>query len=294
MHSPRLVHFLYTTSLFLLILLLGASIALSAVDVIIQARSLRTPVGDFDFRNLTVVAAGYFLLTLYRCLQKDFKCVEKIKRRAIPKPEDARHPGWAIPGNMSTFEGISFKRTIAQTPLFIGNMALNLPIGNIEKAAIRVNPGYARPPYITMRQYIDFLIQQGLVDAHLGQGYRMGYEQSRFRKKPISEERFLDIMKHLAAILRNMDYPLNSERLRNSRGSSPMQMDIRRQPPDDDDVTSLAHSVATWATQSTSLSRPAWISHQSTSRAEEFNADNRQTPHRLHARIVVDGIRSSF
>lgn len=62
MHSTRLTHYLYTASLFLLILLTAIAIAISAADVIIQALADRTESDELDYRNLVVVAASYVVL----------------------------------------------------------------------------------------------------------------------------------------------------------------------------------------------------------------------------------------
>ena len=81
---------------------------------------------------------------------------------------------------------------------------------SIENVAKSINPDFYRPPYVPVRQYLEFLMQQGLVDKQLGTFYLVGYEIARFSNAPLSQEQYMDIMKHLAAILQNMGYSLKS------------------------------------------------------------------------------------
>lgn len=62
MHSIRLSHCIYRGSLFFLILLTAAAVALSAADVIIQALANQTGSGAHDYRNLIVVVVSYVVL----------------------------------------------------------------------------------------------------------------------------------------------------------------------------------------------------------------------------------------
>lgn len=91
-----------------------------------------------------------------------------------------------------------------------------------EQAATQIDGEFTRLLYTPVRQYIEFLIQRGLIDAHLGQVYLEGYERSRFSQASISEDEYLDIMKHLAAILHQMGYRLskNSNFRNDSYGDS--------------------------------------------------------------------------
>lgn len=165
----------------------------------------------------------------------------------------------------------------------------------IEQAAIEINGVYARPLYLSVRQYIDYLIENNIIDGQLGQGYLEGYEQARFNRTPVSQEKYYDIMKHLAAILHNMGYRLHAatpgagggggdgddrhtthsegesgsgddddDGLSNSssqrthgRSTDPAATTATtattntKTEPRDDDVVSLAQSVATWTSRST-------------------------------------------
>ncbi|ORY96358.1 hypothetical protein BCR43DRAFT_491565 [Syncephalastrum racemosum] len=299
MKRTRLAHSLYTGSLFFLILLTAVCIAISAADVIIQALADRTESGTLDFRNLIVVAASYVLLAIvslsfscsrvltvkaslqdipkdyipiksddlpkrvYTHIAGSFEDVKEIRKVAEPRPEDIGQVGWAKPGE-TPFEGVDFKRAIARTPSII------------EKAATEIDSEYARPLYVPIRQYLEFLMERDFIDSQLGHVYIEGYERARFSQQPVSQDEYLDIMKHLAAILNHMGYHINNtvNRRRSSGGAHsssgstgslssssrrhhppPLQPPHRLPSPRDDDVVSLAQSVATWSSRSTSFSR---------------------------------------
>ncbi|CAO3643640.1 unnamed protein product [Cunninghamella blakesleeana] len=231
MKYSRTAHHLYTASLFILIFLTGVCVAISAVDVIIQAFSDWTEIGHFNYSSVIVVAAGYIVLAVASLLlaccrlinvlrslkgiskshiptgyipkrvllkvQDGFQTVKYIRQIAEPLPDDVKQLGWAKPGT-KTFEGVDFKCAIARTPAII------------EKAAIEINESYARPPYVPIRQYIEFLMQEGLMDISFGKTYVEGYERARFSQFAPVESEYLDIMKHLAAILNQMGYHLHN------------------------------------------------------------------------------------
>ncbi|KAI7849469.1 hypothetical protein BDC45DRAFT_540037 [Circinella umbellata] len=303
MKSTRRGHRLYTSSLFFLIFLTAVCIALSAADVIVQALFDRTESGHFDLRNLLVVAASYVVLAIaslafscsrfftkvYSHIQGKFDDVRHVRKLAEPRPEDIAHVGWGKPGDVQ-FEGVDFKRVIARTPMFI------------EQAAMKISSDFARPAHVPTRQYIEYLIQRNLVDAQIGRVYVDGYEQARFSRVPVNQGAFKNIMTHLAVVLRQMGYApqnLSSKQAESSSvstrsGSTSHHLYqsgvLRRKSSSgagdnadpsssiqmgggsarDDDVVSLAQSIATWTSRSTSntLSRYARSNSQrSTSRA---------------------------
>ncbi|KAI7894844.1 uncharacterized protein EV154DRAFT_559923 [Mucor mucedo] len=233
MKSVRVSHYLYTASLFLLIFLTAVCVAISAADVIIQALTDKTNTGKFDFRNLVVVGGSYVILALaallFSCsrmltvrhslqdipklyipikkedlpkkvffkIREGFEQAKQTLKMAEPRPEDIQAVGWAKPGT-PLFEGLDFKQAIARTPAIVENVAMSI---NVE---------YARPLYVPVRQYMEFLIQQGLIDKQLGSFYLEGYETARFSNEPLSQLQYMDIMKHLAAILKHMGYNLKN------------------------------------------------------------------------------------
>ncbi|KAI9275603.1 hypothetical protein BDA99DRAFT_495937 [Phascolomyces articulosus] len=335
MKSTRRGHCLYTSSLFFLIFLTAVCIAISAADVIVQALFDRTESGRFDLRNLFVVAASYVVLAIaslafscsrfftvraslqdipkiyipikkddlpkkvYSHIQGQFDDVKHVRKLAEPRPEDIGHVGWGKPGD-TQFEGVDFKRVIARTPMFI------------EQAALKISSDYARPSHVPTRQYIEYLIQRGLVDAQIGQVYVNGYEQARFSHVPVNQDTFKDIMTHLAVVLRQMGYaPQNPTTLRPEESSSIstrsgstshllhpdpslrrissagasggpddllLSSSIRGSgTPRDDDVASLAQSIATWTSRSTSNTRSRYARSNSQRSTPQNNGGDDST-----------------
>ncbi|OBZ90440.1 Defect at low temperature protein 1 [Choanephora cucurbitarum] len=269
MFSMRWPHYLYTASLFLLIFLTAVCIAISASDVIIQSLTNRAYSGSFDYRSVLVVGSSYVflalasisfscnrLLTVRASLQdipklyipiqqqdlpkKVFERInhgleqtKQIKKLSEPRPEDIQAIGWAKPGT-HLFEGLDFKQAVARTPAIV------------EQVAKSVSSEYFRPLYVPVRQYIEFLMQQNLIDKQLGTVYLEGYELARFSQAPLSQEQYMDIMKHLAAILQNMGYNIKSST------TQPMHQETDNEEEEEDDH----QSAITWRSRSTASKRP--------------------------------------
>ncbi|KAI8148922.1 hypothetical protein BJV82DRAFT_590080 [Fennellomyces sp. T-0311] len=319
MERSRWGHFLYTSSLFFLIVLTAACIAISAADVIVQALFDQTESGRFDLRNLFVVAASYVVLAIaalaftcsrfftiraslqdipkiyipikkddlpkkvYSQIQGQFDAVKHVRKLAEPRPEDIVHIGRGKPGD-AQFAGVDFKRVIARTPMFI------------EQAAMAINPAFSRPSHVPTRQYIEYLIQRSFIDAQIGQVYIDGYERARFSRAPVSQDIFREIMTHLAVILDHMGYSDRgqgsageSASLSSSSGGSTSHQhhqhrrqssgDRSARTPRDDDVASLAQSIATWTSRSTSNTRsryPRSNSQRSTQRNQDEDSSSYQ------------------
>lgn len=156
----------------------------------------------------------------------------------------------------------------------------HLPFPEQAAVKIRCSYEYSRPMNASVRQYIQCLIQHNLIDEQLKNGYLSGYEQARSSRALINEECYMDVMKHLAAILRHTGYRLHLEAERPSS---------RPGHPCDDDVVSLAQSVGTLSSRSTTLSRrlrsPRIIEEQ----------DNQQHIRKfVMARLMIDDASSLF
>ncbi|RCI05507.1 hypothetical protein CU098_004031 [Rhizopus stolonifer] len=233
MKSNRLSHYLYASSLFILIILTAVCVAISAADVSIQALADKTTTGSFDFRNLVVVTGSYVFLALasllfscsrmlsirismqnipktcipikrndlpekvYFKVKNGFEQTKMIRESTLPRNEDIHTAGWAKPGT-PLFEGLNFKQAVARTPSIV------------EKVAISIDPGYKRPLYCPVRQYIEFLIREGIMDKQLGTVYVKGYEIARFSRDSLSQQQYIDIMKHLAGLLQYMGYNIKA------------------------------------------------------------------------------------
>ncbi|EIE84806.1 hypothetical protein RO3G_09516 [Rhizopus delemar RA 99-880] len=255
MKSTRLPHYLYTASLFLLILLTAVCIAISAADVSIQALADKTTTGKFDFRNLVVVGGSYALLKVYLKIKHEFEQDGQNQVIIIIIIITAIHTAHISSGT-PLFEGLDFKQAIARTPAIVENVAIN------------IDPSYKRPLYCPVRQYIEFLIREGLVDKQLGTTYVEGYEIARFSRDPLSQQQYIDIMKHLAAILQNMGYNIKANQQTNAETESMMSSSHRtgsssnrsfrlynlvsrtnRPHSAADDAISVTQSLNTWASQ---------------------------------------------
>lgn len=118
----------------------------------------------------------------------------------------------------ATLEGVDFKRVISRTATIIGktnfwgntSFSLSTDFHGLEQAAIQIQPAFARPNYVSVRKYIQFLIQRNIIDEQLGQVYVEGYERARFGQARVSRDEYLVIMKHLAAMLHQMGYGLHT------------------------------------------------------------------------------------
>jgi hypothetical protein len=75
-----------------------------------------------------------------------------------------------------------------------------------------IDPDFSRPHSVPVRHYFEDLIQQGLIDKQLGEFYLEGYELARFSDKPLTQEYYMELMKHLAAILQSMGFTINHAR----------------------------------------------------------------------------------
>ncbi|KAI7872454.1 hypothetical protein BDF14DRAFT_1697521, partial [Spinellus fusiger] len=195
MPSNRTSRHLYTASLLCLVLLIVVCLAISAADVIIQALEDRTATGYLDYRNLFVVTSSYVLLKVHSHIQNEFIKVKEIQTQCHPLSASVPSTGKSTPDML--FDGVDFKRAISRTPAII------------ESAAIKLDTEYARPHYVPVRQYMEFLMQRKLVDFQLGRVYLEGYERARFSCYPMSQEEYLDIMKHLAVMLHHMGFYFN-------------------------------------------------------------------------------------
>ncbi|KAI9013860.1 hypothetical protein CLU79DRAFT_768289 [Phycomyces nitens] len=356
MITPKTSRNLYTASLFFLIFLTAICLAISAADVIIQALTDRTESEKFDYRNLVVVGGAYVLLTvlslLFSCsrlftvksslqdipkiyipikeddlpkkvfhhIQQQFTNVKEVRNECKPLSSDIKLVGRALPGE-PLFDGVDFKRAISRTHTII------------ENAAIELNPEYARPLYVPVRQYIEFLMHHNLVDPQLGRVYLEGYERARFSPDQVSQAEYLDIMKHLAVMLHHMGFYFNlkahsetyesgnttddgsdnesfeasnstaspgSHQRRNvcTRSTSihdpARTRSIDQRGPLEDDVASLAQSVATWTSRSTSTvnqRNPHSVTRASLTRPDlEHNYTDEEKKLTVYERLMMDRI----
>lgn len=96
----------------------------------------------------------------------------------------------------------------------------------IENTATSISDMYTRPSFVDIRQYINFLIRQGIVDKGIGLVYLEGYERARFSKYGPTEQEYMNIMKHLAAILNQLGYHLHQTISTRFIDNTPQRIDI--------------------------------------------------------------------
>ncbi|CEP18487.1 hypothetical protein [Parasitella parasitica] len=210
---------------------------------------------------------------VFQKIRHGFEQAKETRRLAEPRPEDVQVVGWAKPGT-PLFAGLDFKKAVARTPAIV------------EKVAISISPNYFRPLYVPVRQYIEILIQQGIIDKQLGSFYLRGYEFARFSQEPLNQDQYMEIMKHLAAILQNMGYNIKNnssisdrkmshQTTTTSDSASSDHRDTRKSSyrrrlssHESIDSISVTQSTNTWLSRST---------HSTRSRKQSINHDNRES-----------------
>ncbi|KAI7908142.1 uncharacterized protein BX663DRAFT_547759 [Cokeromyces recurvatus] len=297
MKSVKASKYLYTASLFFFIFLAAVCVAISAVDVIIQALSNKTSTGSFDFRNLAVIGGSYVLLALasflFSCsrmltirgslqdipklyipikkedlpkkvflkINQEFNKAKQTRKLVAPRPEDIQTVGWAKPGT-PFFEDLDFKQAVARTPAII------------EKFARNINPDYFRPLHVPVRPYIELLIDEGLIDKDLGSYYLEGYEIARFSPHLLTQEQFKNIMKHVAAIVKNMGYNIKNNAIITDNDS--LERELSRQ-------TTTSSSI-----DSTTGESYYQLSWKESHRRSSYHSQQQNSKTSLHATLMND------
>ncbi|KAL1916107.1 uncharacterized protein VTP21DRAFT_6111 [Calcarisporiella thermophila] len=123
---------------------------------------------------------------IQQCLNKS----SVTASRAYRDPEMNGQPGWGKP--KSDFEGVNFRASVAKTPFLI------------ERAATRNSPQLSRHPSMSVRHYLEHLIENGLVDSRVGLLYVEGYERARFGAEEWTEVEYTRFMKLLTLLLADM------------------------------------------------------------------------------------------
>ncbi|KAI8967232.1 hypothetical protein BDF20DRAFT_917708 [Mycotypha africana] len=241
MKSVKVSHYLYTASLFFLIFLTAVCIALSGADVIIQALTDRSSSGHFVPRNLLVVSSSYVLLALasllFSCsrmitvrsslqdipklyipikkedlpkkvfskIQQEFEQAKETRRLTQPRSEDIQAVGRARQSSNSHinngivippgYEGLDFRQIISRTPYVLESFFLDI----------------SRPPSVTVSQFMEDLVRQRLIDGQIAATYIKGYEKSRFSDQPLTPEEYMEIMKALVVIIKQLGQSIDKD-----------------------------------------------------------------------------------
>ncbi|ORX88390.1 hypothetical protein K493DRAFT_319490, partial [Basidiobolus meristosporus CBS 931.73] len=99
----------------------------------------------------------------------------------------------------TAYEDIHFKTSVVRTLSFI------------DQAIYRINPSLARPPNITVSQYMEFLSHHGYVDKRITEAYADGYERARFGDEEWSEMEYTDFMKLVSLFLSTLGHQSDLE-----------------------------------------------------------------------------------
>ncbi|RHZ77636.1 hypothetical protein Glove_174g121 [Diversispora epigaea] len=215
---------LYTSSLFFLMLLTIAALGISAFDIV----HLGLKAGNKKYYFVVVASGSYFLMgfvavllglrrlitvkkelanipksyvpidkkhvpkSVYELIRTKLEHVSGITAESKPRPEDGAQPGWGRPGK--ELDKIHFKTSIVDT----------FPL--IEKTAFE-HLQLKRHPSMSVKRFIEFLVENRAIDYNLGYAYVEGYEKARFSEDEILEENYTEFMKVVFNLLRNWVSP---------------------------------------------------------------------------------------
>ncbi|CAG8432878.1 4707_t:CDS:10 [Diversispora eburnea] len=118
--------------------------------------------------------------SVYELIRTKLEHVSDITAEGKPRPEDGAKPGWGRPGK--ELDKIHFKTSIVDT----------FPL--IEKTALE-HLKLKRHPSMSVKRFIEFLVENKAIDYNLGYAYVEGYEKARFSEDEILEENYTEFMK---------------------------------------------------------------------------------------------------
>ncbi|ORX78066.1 hypothetical protein BCR32DRAFT_295241 [Anaeromyces robustus] len=113
-----------------------------------------------------------------------------ISSSAVPLPESIPPRGWGRKGTM--YENIHFQTAIVQSSSLL------------ESTVLKFNGQLVREPYMTIRQYINILANNKLINRDIGLCYVNNYEHACYSSDEIKEDEYEETMKLLAILLKKM------------------------------------------------------------------------------------------
>jgi len=119
----------------------------------------------------------------------------EISSSAEPLPEDIQPSGWGKKGTM--YENIHFQTAIVQSSSLL------------EATVLKYNEHLVREPYMTIRQYINILANNKLINRDIGLCYVNNYEHACYSTDEIKEDEYEETMKLLALLLKKMQSKRN-------------------------------------------------------------------------------------
>lgn len=174
---------------------------------------------------------------------------------------EIEHYGWASP-NSPDLRNLQYSSVLSELPNLIEAKALTMAPD--EEQSLRadaqiIDPEAAgllqRTANMTMREYLDHLASVGVIAVDESTAHFVSlYEYARFSNRPISNERFRELMHLFAEILRGMQ-PLDMNVLNSledaSYGWGPSESDIDNDAPLDTNPPSPRSSISRAGTTST-------------------------------------------
>jgi len=115
---------------------------------------------------------------------------KSLKTVVIPKPKDCEKPGWGLPG--TSVADVHFKTSIAMSH------------DVLERAAKNKDARFERLEIQSIRDYIQFLVKEGVFDHNLGDSYVRSYEKARFGTKEVGENEYREFMRLYYLLLQGL------------------------------------------------------------------------------------------
>lgn len=174
---------------------------------------------------------------------------------------DIEHPGWASP-NSADLPNLQYSTVLAELPNLIEAKALTLappdlasrsdpPVLDPEAVAL-----LQRPPNLGLRDYMDHLASLGVLSLDaVVMDFLAQYEHARFSTRPLSNQRFRELMHLFAEVLRDMA-PLDLDAL------DPLGGEEDSLAPSESDIDNDAPRGTNSSTPQSNLSRPVTASSQ--------------------------------
>lgn len=177
-------------------------------------------------RSYVPIGKGDFNEDMYRTVAAGLDRSAAIALEARPGQRDGQqieHAGWASP-SWSDMPSLEYASVLLELPNLLEAKALALAAAS-PAARPRL---LLRQPTMTMRSYLDRLLDLGVVaaDEHLSD-FLARYEEARFAKQPLSNARFRQLTHLFAEILRQMRPP-GPEALGSPSGSLSTRASSRR------------------------------------------------------------------
>ncbi|KAK9317240.1 hypothetical protein V1522DRAFT_403049 [Lipomyces starkeyi] len=221
--SDRWARFLYRCSLFLLIFFTCGFVIVTPADMISQA--LRNE----QIFNIIIIAAMYFTVGLVALIlylsrlynvrvalsdipkryvpgEQDFpkRCANTIEaelircqmiQESLQPSDNVSHPGLPPPHSEFDFPQVPYLEVLIESAKLL------------EIKASSLHPVLRRKACMSWKEYASYLRRYVNFDEVLGDRFIDAYEEARYSGRPITEEKFKDMMRMFTLLLRSIDLP---------------------------------------------------------------------------------------